>query len=179
MSNFQDILDFWFADEHKNLLFKKDDAFDAAISARFLEDVKAARMGQLDAFKEQADSCLALIILLDQFPRNLFRDSAEAFASDEQALQFTFHGLKEGYQEVLNPRQVSFFLMPLMHSEVMADQQLSLRLFKQYGQPANVEFAQKHLDVIKRFGRFPHRNKALSRQSTPDEQEYVLAGGGF
>ncbi|MBN8740906.1 MAG: hypothetical protein BGP24_20900 [Lysobacterales bacterium 69-70] len=192
------ILDFWFgsdalsADEHEALAarwFRRDDAFDAAIRSRFGGLVEAARAGELDGWSTAPASWLALLLLLDQFPRNLYRNTAAAFASDAKAQQSALDGIARGHDQALAVRYRAFAYLPLEHAEDLALQQRCVRLFETLAadpqaRPAAaylsyLDYARRHCEVIGRYGRFPHRNHALGRASTPEEQAYLDAGGGF
>jgi uncharacterized protein (DUF924 family) len=185
-----DILGFWFTDgpdTFREAWFKRDDAFDAAIRERFAVATVAARGGALDDWAAQPDSALALLILLDQFPRNLFRGSAEAFASDAHARAIARDVvLAHRFDLALARTERVFLYLPFEHSEAMADQDLSVALFEGLRDDARmarpdgtIDYAWRHRAVIARFGRFPHRNAALGRESTADEQAWLAAGGGF
>ncbi|CAH0268169.1 DUF924 family protein [Roseomonas sp. CECT 9278] len=185
-----DILGFWFTDgpdTFREAWFKRDDAFDAAIRDRFGVAVVAARDGALDDWAAQPDSALALLILLDQFPRNLFRSSAEAFASDPHARDIAREVvLAHRFDLALSHTERVFLYLPFEHSEAMADQDLSVALFEglrddaRMAKPAGtIDYAWRHRVVVGRFGRFPHRNAVLGRDSTPAEQAWLATGGGF
>ncbi len=175
----QAVLDFWRAAGARRW-FKKDEDFDTDFRTRFLDLHNAAARGECDAdAAASAEGALAVLLLLDQFPRNAFRDSARAFATDGQACDIAAQALAQGYdlqvEAVLRP----FFYMPFMHSEVLADQERCVALF-QYQPPEgdNLRFAILHRDIVQRFGRFPHRNAVLGRSTTEAEQAF-LDGGGF
>ena len=184
------ILAFWFADGPDTLRkawFLKDDAFDAAIRAQFGTLIPPARDGACDAWADTPHGALALLILLDQFPRNLYRGSAEAFAADAHARQMARRAvLRDRHDLALTPTQRVFLYLPFEHSEAMADQDLSVALFeglrdaKPHAEPNGaIDYAWRHRHVIQRFGRFPHRNAALGRESTAEELAYMAGGGGF
>jgi len=187
----KDILDFWFADgpdAFRPAWFQRDDVFDAAIRARFGDLVVPAREGALDSWAGTTEGALALLILLDQFPRNLFRGSAEAFASDPKALQLAQRVVLAARMDLsLTPAQRIFLYLPFEHAESMAAQNLSVALFEglrddpRHAAPKGaIEFAWAHRIVIARFGRFPHRNAALERASTAEEAIYLAQpGAGF
>ncbi len=185
-----DVLGFWFADgpdTFRDAWFKRDDAFDAAIRERFAVAAVAAREGALDDWASQPDSALALLVLLDQFPRNLHRGSAEAFASDAHARAIAREVvLAHRFDLALSHTERVFCYLPFEHSEIMADQDLSVALFEGLRDDARmakpdgtIDYAWRHRVVIQRFGRFPHRNAALGRESTAAEQAWLAAGGGF
>lgn len=169
----QDVLSFWFGADPK-AWFEKNPAFDEEIRARFLPLYERAASGELTPWIENPESCLALVILLDQFPRNLFRGSARAFAADALARQAARTILERGWDRSMSPEQRTFAYLPFEHSEALEDQELSMRLFE--GNP-NFEWARKHWEIILRFGRFPHRNAALGRESTAEETAFLKEPG--
>jgi len=172
-----EVLDFWFGVEPKKW-FSRDEAFDAAITQRFLPTYEVAAAGQLDGWENTADSALALVIVLDQFSRNMFRGSARTFAADPQALAVAKRAVEQGFDRVVELPKRNFFYMPFMHSENLADQERCVALSRQYSDENTLKYAKLHADIIRRFGRFPHRNAMLGRATTPQEQEF-LDGGGF
>jgi uncharacterized protein (DUF924 family) len=172
----QAVLDFWFDRDRKDW-FEKNPGFDAEIRARFLALHETALAGGLDAWKDAPRSCLALVILLDQFPRNMFRGTARAFAADPQARAAARVIIERGWDHAMSADERMFTYLPFEHSEALEDQELSLKLFE--GNP-NYEWAHKHWKIVRRFGRFPHRNAALGRASTPEEAEFLTTpGSGF
>ena len=158
--------------------FTKDEAFDSDIRRRFLATHEAAAEGKLAAWERTAEGALALLILLDQFPRNMFRRSARAFATDPQARAITAAALLRGLDGQVPSDLRSFFYLPFEHSEDMADQDRGVALYKAAGDTDGLKWAQIHHDIIARFGRFPHRNRMLGRATTAEEQAF-LDGGGF
>jgi uncharacterized protein (DUF924 family) len=185
-----EILGFWFqGDPHafRQAWFKRDDAFDAEIRKRFGTLLAPAREGAHDAWATTPHGALALSILLDQFPRNLHRGTAEAFACDPHARAIARDAVLARRQDLaLTPTQRVFLYLPFEHSEAMADQDLSVALFEGLrdraadAKPGGViDYAWRHRAVIARFGRFPHRNAVLGRESTSAEAAYLAAGGGF
>jgi len=168
----QDILNFWFDKDNKSKWFVSDDTFDQLIKLRFSDIYEQAIQGKLSSWSESPETILALIIILDQFPRNMFRNSPLSFASDKQALEYTKHALSQNFDKELSSDEMRHFLyLPLMHSENIEDQILSIDSFS--SMPHVLPYAQQHMDVIKRFGRFPTRNKALSRKSTSEEIQFL------
>lgn len=159
--------------------FRGGAAFDAECRARCGEAHHAAARRELDAWKASADGALALVLLLDQIPRNLYRGSGHAFATDPLALHFAQRALDAGFDTQVEPALRFFFYLPFEHSEVLADQNRAVELFAALGDANLLDYARAHREVIVRFGRFPHRNAALGRVSTPDEQAWLEAGGGF
>lgn len=187
----QAVLDFWFgapADpDHRNARkawFVKDDAFDALIRARFQGLHGEASARRLDRWRTSALGCLALVVVLDQFSRNMYRGTPAAFACDPYALELAEHAVDSGLDATVHPVHRMFFYLPFEHSESLAQQARSVALFERLrGEPQladSIPYAQKHYDVIARFGRFPHRNAILGRPSTPDESIYLSQpGAGF
>ncbi len=179
LPSFGTILTFWFEETAPKLHFKKDNAFDAEIAERFGDVWRAASDGALDFWAETADGALALIIVLDQFTRNLHRKSPMAFSQDEKALDKATAALVRGFDMDIAEARRSFFYMPFMHAEKLLAQEQSVELFKtRLPGKKNIKFAEEHRDIIQKFGRFPHRNEVLGRQSTEAEQ-FFLAKGGF
>lgn len=180
MTTPRDILDFWFVECTPQHWWKKDTAFDDTIRSRFQDDVVGARGGRYDDWKRTAEGSLALLILLDQFPRNIFRGHPDAFASDAKAREVTRHAIARGFDLETPKAARLFFYTPFEHSETVDDQDLSVkyvgeRIDKDMGPNSNYTYMLQHRDVIRRFGRFPGRNAALGRTNTPEEQEF-LAG---
>jgi len=181
-----DVLLFWFGPSaergksHKRW-FVKDAAFDREIRERFLPPYEHAAAGRLAHLKESAADCLALIILLDQFPRNMFRGTPRAFATDPLALETARHAVERGFDRTLLPVERLFVYLPFEHSEALADQEQSCELTRAldaYPETHDVyRYALLHRDVIRRFGRFPHRNAILGRTSTPEEIEFLKGPG--
>jgi uncharacterized protein (DUF924 family) len=168
-----EVLKFWFGRDRK-AWFAKDPAFDEEIRQRFMPDYELGAAGMLGFWKRAPASALALVLLLDQFPRNMFRDSARAFAADPLARDAARTILDRGWDQAMTPDERMFAYLPFEHSEALQDQELSLKLFE--GNP-NFEWARKHWEIIRRFGRFPHRNAALGRESTPEEIEFLSQPG--
>lgn len=174
----RDILDFWFAAGHAKW-FAKDDAFDAEIRKRFAETHVAAAEGRLDEWMKDAQGALALLIVLDQFSRNLYRDDHRAWVNDGKALAFAREAISRRMDVEVPMTARQWFYLPFMHAEDMATQEESLRYHSTRLDDAEaMRFAEIHADIIRRFGRFPHRNAVLGRVSTPAEQSF-LAEGGF
>jgi uncharacterized protein (DUF924 family) len=172
-----DVVAFW-TKAGPDRWFKKDDAFDAEIERRFLATHEAAAAGKLAAWEANAEGALALLILLDQFPRNMFRGSARAFATDQQARAVTAAALLRGFDAEVPSTLRAFFYLPFEHSEDMADQEHGIALYTAAGDTDGLKWAKVHHDIIRRFGRFPHRNAVLGRATTAEEQAF-LDGGGF
>jgi uncharacterized protein (DUF924 family) len=171
-----DILKFW-RDAGKERWWKKDDVFDAAVRSRFLETWEAARRGDLQAWRASDDGLLALVIVLDQFPRNMFRGDARTYATDALARDVASLAIAEGADQRVDPALRQFLYMPFMHSEQLADQERCVALFSTTGDSENAKYAEGHADIVRRFGRFPHRNQMLGRATTADEQTFLDEGG--
>lgn len=172
-----DIVMFW-RDAGPERWFNKDAAFDEEIRQRFLTSYEAAAEGKLSAWEDSAEGALALLILLDQFPRNMFRGSARAFAADPLARAVAAGALVRGFDAQVPSDMRAFFYLPFEHSEDLADQERAVALFKASGDADGLKWAELHADIIRRFGRFPHRNAVLGRETTAAEQVF-LEGGGF
>lgn len=190
MSRADVILSFWFAqpqdneeyyEERRQLWFASNPQIDQDIRDRFLADYQAAYEGRLNKWEQAPQTTLALLLLFDQFPRNMFRGQSQAFATDAQARRLTFKLLQTGEASKLLPVEQMFVYMPLMHSEELVDQQQSVTLFRQLAQQHppldSVTYAVKHQEIIERFGRFPHRNVILGRVSTPEELAFLTQPG--
>jgi uncharacterized protein (DUF924 family) len=170
------ILAFWRA-AGPTKWFERDDAFDAEIRARFLASCEAAAAGRLEHWRATPDGTLALLILLDQFPRNLFRGDARAFATDAAARAIAESAIARGTDRLFGLPERRFFYLPLLHSEDLADQERCIALCRDAGDAEGEKYAETHADVIRRFGRFPHRNRALGRATTEQERAFLDAGG--
>lgn len=178
VANAQTVLRFWF-DEHAKDWFVKNPGFDAEIRARFFALHEMAAAGRLASWLQAPRSCLALVILLDQFPRNMFRGEARGFATDAQARAAARVILERGWDKAMRQPERLFAYLPFEHSESLDDQNLSCELMKDFDEEQR-RYALRHREIIDRFGRFPHRNSSLGRQSTPAEIEFLkLPGSGF
>lgn len=173
---FDALLDFWFSLPQERW-WTKDPAFDALLAERFLALHEAVARGEHDAWRETARGALATVIALDQLPRNLFRGTPRAFATDPAARAATRDALDRGFDHALGVFERGFLYMPLMHSEDPADQARCVALFAAHGPPAYVGFAEQHRAIVDRFGRFPHRNAVLGRASTPEEEAFLREPG--
>ena len=171
----EDVLAFW-REAGPERWFRKDDVFDAEFRARFLAAHEPAVQGEFDHWSTRAEGALALLILLDQFPRNAFRGSPRMFESDSKALAIARLALQAGFDMEVEPDLRNFFYLPFMHSEQLNDQDLAVQLAGKLGGEA-LRFAIVHRDIIARFGRFPHRNALLGRTTTPEEQRFLEDGG--
>jgi uncharacterized protein (DUF924 family) len=183
-----DILDFWLGEPQsadygkpRAVWFQKDTAFDQLLRDRFFAVYEQAAVDGLAHWQEDLHSCLAFIILLDQFPRNLFRNTPQAFSTDFRALATAKYAIAQGYDQLLLPVQRWFVYLPFEHSESWEEQQRSIQLWEQLRSDADsasaIEFAHRHAEIIQRFGRFPHRNQILGRTSTEEELEFLMQPG--
>jgi uncharacterized protein (DUF924 family) len=170
------VLAFW-RDAGQDKWFNKDTAFDDSVQARFIDTYKAAAAGKLTGWEATPEGALALVIVLDQFPRNMFRGSARAFATDPLARAVTGRALDRGFDRDMPITDRQFFYLPFEHSESLGDQERSCALCVATGDADLLKWAQLHADIIRRFGRFPHRNAALGRITTPEEQAFLDDGG--
>ncbi len=172
-----EVLSFWFDEVQPKQWFQKNDNFDAEVRERFRCIYDMARRGLCSAWARDADGALALCIVLDQFPRNMFRSTTKAFETDDKARLIAKEAIYQGLDKMLpvESRHRSFLYIPFMHSESLDDQNFCVSLFRsiQDEDPSGYEYALKHLDVIKSFGRFPHRNEILGRESTKEELLYL------
>lgn len=175
----QDILDFWYAPDMRSKWFASTPQLDASMRERFEPLWEAAVRGELDAWRSSPQGSLALAIILDQFPLNMFRGTPKSFSSEGQAIAVAKQALAQGFDQKIDPAQLAFLYMPLMHSEDFADQDLSVELFAAAGLENNLRFAQHHREIVRRFGRFPHRNAILGRTSTPQEIDYLNSDEAF
>jgi uncharacterized protein (DUF924 family) len=172
-----EVLAFWRAAGPKKW-FAKDDAFDADIRTQFLSTYEAAAAGQLADWEATPEGALALVIVLDQFPRNMFRRDARAFAADATARGIADRAIARGFDMQVSAEDRAFLYLPFEHSEAQADQDRCVALFRAMGNADLLRWAELHAEIIRRFGRFPHRNAVLGRMTTPAEQAY-LDNDGF
>ncbi|MFT4119412.1 DUF924 family protein [Bradyrhizobium sp.] len=170
------ILAFW-REAGDDRWYKPSDDFDAEVRRRFLALWQKAAAGDLAAWEASDEGALALVIVLDQFPRNMFRGSPEAFASDPLARDVARRAIDRGADRRVDPVLLEFLYMPFMHSEHMSDQLRCVALFEDGPNAENLKYAREHADIIRRFGRFPHRNRVLGRESTREEQSFLDSGG--
>ncbi len=175
----QDILDFWYTPEMQSRWFASTAELDETIREKFETLWRTASEGLLERWKETPDGCLALAIVLDQFPLNMFRGKAESFSTEQQAVEVAKYAIGMGFDRRLPAERLAFLYMPLMHSERLADQDLSVSLFEAARLESHLRFALHHRELIRRFGRFPHRNPILGRQSTPEETAYLASKEAF
>jgi uncharacterized protein (DUF924 family) len=173
----EEVLAFWFDPANRERWFERDPAFDAEIARRFAPSIEDAAAGRLDAFAGEPRGALALCVLLDQFPRNVWRGTPRAFAQDEAARRVADRAVAAGLDRGLPPEQRLFLYLPFEHSESLADQERSVALMAGLGDAEWLDYARRHRDVIARFGRFPHRNEILGRASTPEEEAFLREPG--
>ncbi len=174
---YHQVIDFWFKETEPSLWWKKDESFDALLLKRFSEIHTQAAQCELFEWREEPQGRLAEIIVLDQFSRNMFRDSALAFASDSMALALSQEAIACAADKALTPVQRSFLYMPFMHSESLRIHAVAVELFNENGIKSNLDFEHKHKGIIERFGRYPHRNSVLGRQSSAEEIEFLSQPG--
>ena len=173
----EQILEFWFQNE--KYWWNKSVEFDALVRNQFTTDLKRAQSGALDSWIENPRSCLAVVLLCDQFSRNMFRDTPAMYATDEKAILWTREALGRKYDERLSPQECQFLYMPLMHSEALEDQLDACGLFRNLANRGVdcYQYAVQHKNIVERFGRFPHRNYILNRTTTDEEREFLNQPG--
>lgn len=171
------VLKFWFSELTPQQWFVKNEALDLTIKKRFQLVHQQANAGELFEWRQTPQGCLAEVIVLDQFSRNIYRDSPNAFASDNLALVLAQEAITKGFDNELTPEQRSFLYMPYMHSESKAIHEIAVTLFNQPELQNNYEFELKHKVIIDQFGRYPHRNEILGRESTAEEIEFLKQPG--
>lgn len=175
MTALEDVLGFWFAPGREGQWFEVSEAFDGEVRRALLPPFEAARLGKYDTWRRQPRGCLALCLLFDQMPRNVFRGTPRAFATDAAARAVTRHALAEGFDGALAEIERMFLYLPLEHSEDLKDQQDCVRLMAGLQNGGEfLSYAERHRDVIARFGRFPHRNAVLGRESSEEELGFLL-----
>jgi len=175
----ESIIDFWYSDRIKSKWFNSTEKLDKEIKDTYEQVWKDAIRGDYKDWKNTASGCLALAIIFDQFPLNMFRGEVESFSTEAMAVKITKHAVEKGFDEEINKDQVSFLYMPLMHSENMDDQNLAVDLFKKAELTDNWKFAKHHRGIVEKFGRFPHRNEILQRESSQDEIDYLNSDEAF
>lgn len=168
----EEILTFW-REAGPERWFTKDEAFDQTCRDRFLPTYEAAARGDLNEWELTPDGALALVLLLDQFPRNMFRGTRDVYKTDPVAVMVADRAIERGYDRQVDPSLRRFFYLPFMHSESLQDQERSVALNEALGDKDSIYWARHHHDVIARFGRFPHRNHILGRETTPEEEAFL------
>jgi len=174
---YEEILDFWFEEIESSYWWKKDEAFDQLIRERFSSVHKQALSCELSFWRKTARGRLAEVIVLDQFSRNMFRDLPGAFASDSLALALAQEAVAQGCDRELAPNEVSFLYMPYMHSESALIHEQAVSLFERSGNDSTLRFEMRHKEIIDKFGRYPHRNTILGRESTNEELAFLAKPG--
>ena len=172
----EDVISFWFEEISPKQQFVKDEQFDAEIKRRF-GPLHASLKEDASSFTNTPQGALATILVFDQFSRNMFRGSGEAFETDPLALSIAKNLIATGADKAMPDNHRVFVYMPFMHAEILEDQEQSVALFTELGIASNIDYAIKHLDVVREFGRFPHRNKALDRASTAEENVFINRPG--
>ncbi len=175
--NHTDVIKYWFSEKSRQHWFSSTPEIDNEIKQRYEQLWINAASGKLNDWQDSPQGCLALIIILDQFPLNMFRDEAKSFQTEELAVEVALKAIDNGYDEILNTEELLFLFMPLMHSENLEHQNMQVKLFEKYD--FNDEYSKHHRDIVKRFGRFPHRNEILGRMSTMEELDYLLSDNAF
>ncbi len=179
MMSAEDIVEFWFSARVQPLWFQSTEEFDTELTERFLQVWQAAHEGALSDWEVTAEGALALVICMDQLPLNMFRGRTESFSSEAVAREVAGRAIGRGFDQSLNDPQKAFLYMPFMHSEDLADQDRSVALFQAAGLSGNLQFAEHHREIIRRFGRFPHRNAILGRDDTPQERAYLSSAEAY
>jgi uncharacterized protein (DUF924 family) len=176
---YQNLIEFWFSEEASKHWFNSTKAFDQTLSEAYEDTWVEAKQGKLDHWQQSATGSLALVIVLDQFPLNMFRGQVKSFSTESQSRDVARVAIDKGFDQELPASQVSFLYMPFMHSEDLDDQALGVELFNKPGLESNYRFARHHYSIVERFGRFPHRNKVFGRESSDAEIEYLDSREGF
>lgn len=174
-----DIIDFWYSERIKKHWFDSTPQLDKEILDTYQGVWLQAVAGELYDWRKDANGCLALVIILDQFPLNMFRGKAKSFASERQAVEVAWHAVKYNLDRNLDRDKLAFLYMPFMHSEHISEQDLAVKLYREARLDANLKFAEHHRNIIRKFGRFPHRNAILGRESTEEELQYLASEGAF
>lgn len=173
------VLDFWFSPRVKKLWFQSTPAFDREVRERFEPLFQLAMNGQLGPWQQDAEGSLALVIVLDQFPLNMYRGEGRSFSGGGPALAAANDAIEKGFDKKLPRDRLAFLYLPFMHSEKLSDQDRSVELFEKAGLSENINFAHHHREIVRRFGRFPHRNAPLGRASTAEETAYLASKEGY
>jgi len=172
-----DVLDYWFSEKSKQFWFASTPQVDNEIKVRFESIWEKASKGEFNKWRDTADGSVALIVVLDQLPLNMFRSDPKGFQTENMAVEVALNAINNGFDEELNDEKLLFLFMPLMHSENIDHQNLQVYLFDKYN--FNLEFSKHHRDLVEKFGRFPHRNEILGRMSTMEELDYLLSDNAF
>ena len=169
----EEIVQFWFSEEVRPKWFNSTEAFDDELRDRYSGVWGLARAGRYDHWELEPLGALALVIVLDQFPLNMFRENARQYSTEARAREVATRAIEQGFDAQLTDAQKAFLYLPFMHSESLPDQDRAVELYDQAGLEDNLRYAHHHRDVVRRFGRFPHRNAALGRESSDEELEYL------
>lgn len=175
----EQVLDFWFSADTRPFWFRSTPEFDARLHERFVDVWQAAARGELEAWNATPEGALALVIILDQFPLNMFRGQAESFSTEALSREVAHKAIDRGWDRDLDDAGRAFLYLPFMHSEARDDQERSVQLFRDADLVDNLRWAEHHREIIQRFGRFPHRNAALGRESSGEELEWLASKGAF
>ena len=175
----KEIIDFWYSDRIKSQWFASTPELDKEILEKYEKAWEMASSGELDDWSNDPEGCLALIIILDQFPLNMFRGQAKSFKTERKAIEIAWKARKSDVDQQVDREKLAFLYMPFMHSEDLTDQDMSVSLYRESRLDDNISFAEHHREIIRQFGRFPHRNKILGRDSTREEIEYLASGNSF
>ena len=179
MQSSDEIIEFWYSEPMKSHWFNSTTEIDELITEKYEFIWQTAANGDLDIWQDSPEGCLALCIILDQFPLNMFRGQALAYSTEQHAVTVAKHAIVQDYDKQLDKSQLSFLYMPLMHSENMDDQDLSVACFEAAGLDDTARFAHHHRGLVEKYGRFPHRNEILGRESTPEEIAYLNSKSAF
>lgn len=173
------IIEYWYSERVKSQWFNSTQELDQEIRTNYEGIWKDALKGEMSSWKESAEGCLALAIILDQFPLNMFRGEVKSFSTEAMAVKIAKLAIKNDFDKAIDKDKLAFLYMPLMHSENIEDQNLSVKLFEAAGLMENWRFAKHHREIIQKFGRFPHRNKILQRESSQQEMDYLNSDKAF
>lgn len=176
---YRQIIDYWYSERIKKHWFSSTPELDNEIKNRYEKIWEKALVGELDEWQKTPEGCLALIIVLDQFPLNMYRGEAKSFQTESKAIEVALLAINNDFNKQLDIDKLLFLYMPFMHSENLEQQDLSVQLYSESNLTDNVKFAKHHREIIKRFGRFPHRNKILERKSTLEEDVYLSSEDSF
>jgi len=174
-----DIVSYWYSDKVRKQWFSSTPELDAEILGKFEQIWVDAAQGNLIAWRSTPLGSLALVLIFDQFPLNMFRGEAKSFQTESDAIMVAREAINNNFDTQLSKQQLAFLFMPFMHSEQLEDQDMAVELFRQNDLKSNLKFAEHHRVIVKKFGRFPHRNGILGRESTKEEQEYLQSKGAF
>jgi len=175
----ESIIEYWYSDKIKSHWFNSTELLDQEIKNKYEPLWREAIRGDYKKWNESAEGCLALAIIFDQFPLNMFRGKVKSFSTEGMAIKVTKHAIDNGFDQIIAKDKVVFLYMPLMHSENIDDQNLAVAMFEKAGLEENLKFAKHHRTIVERFGRFPHRNKILNRKNSEEELEYLSSDEAF